>query len=152
MNPIGNCCQPCRLSRPMQKELACCTRFTKLPVYDRIRKLEESGLIKKYVAVLEAVHASFLHGRILFPYPWKVRKLEWSNHSAGQSSDFSWMKEWLPDGGCKWFFLIKTHREGLNDYHQFFLRQASSTAQYFSDPRVPSCFHEIKNSTWVPIY
>jgi len=95
MNSIGNCCNFLQAdSKANAKELAGLhSVWQKTPVYDRISKVEEAGLIKKYVLFWSSP-CFFLHGRILVPLSLESQKLGIDrNHSARAVSIFPEVKE-----------------------------------------------------------
>jgi Lrp/AsnC family transcriptional regulator len=136
-------------SKANAKQLASALGLTKTPVYDRIRKLEESGLIKKYVAVLEqAMLPSYMV--VFCSVSLESQKLEAIESFSRAVSDFSEVKECYLMGGAS-DFLLKLIVRDLNDYHQF---SSGKLAALPNISQIQSSFvlHEIKNSTVVPIY
>jgi len=131
------------------KELRCCTRFDKNScLMTGIRKVGRSGIDQEIRGCSEAVHASFLHGRILFRILGKVRNWNRSNQFSRAVSDFSW--KWRSAtlmGVCKVIFLLN-HREGPERLPPILSSgKASSTANISSASRVPFCFNEDRTPT-----
>jgi Lrp/AsnC family transcriptional regulator len=104
-------------SKANANRLAAALGLTKTPVYDRIRKLEEAGLIKKYVAVLEQ---SMLPSYMVVFYSMflESQKLEAIESLSRTFSDFPEVKECYLMGGAS-DFLLNLIMKGLNGYHQF---------------------------------
>jgi Lrp/AsnC family transcriptional regulator len=136
-------------SKANAKGLAAALGLTKTPVYDRIRKLEEAGLIKKYVAVLEqSMLPSYMV--VFCSVSLESQKLEAIESFSRSVSDFPEVKECYLMGGAS-DFLLKLIVKDLNDYHQF---SSGKLAALPNISQIQSSFvlHEIKNSTVVPIY
>lgn len=136
-------------SKTNVKELAAELGLTKTPVYDRVRRLEEGGLIKKYVAVLEkSVLPSYMV--VFCSVSLESQKLEAIESFSAAVSNFSEVKECYLMGGAS-DFLLKLIVRDLNDYHQF---SSGKLAALPNISQIQSSFvlNEIKNSTVVPIY
>jgi Lrp/AsnC family transcriptional regulator len=136
-------------SKTNVKELAAKLGLTKTPVYDRVRRLEEAGLIKKYVAVLEkTVLPSYMV--VFCSVSLESQKLEAIESFSAAVSNFPEVKECYLMGGAS-DFLLKLIVRDLNDYHQF---SSGKLAALPNISQIQSSFvlHEIKNSTVVPIY
>ena len=131
------------------KELAHQLGLTKTPVYDRIRRLEEGGMIKKYVAVLE--QAKLPSYMVVFcSVSLENQKLEAIKSFSKAVSEFPEVTECYLMGGAN-DFLLKLIVKDLNDYHQF---SSGKLAALSNVSQIQSSFvlNEIKISTAVPIY
>ena len=136
-------------SKTNVKELASALGLTKTPVYDRIRRLEESGLINKYVAVLEpSMLPSYMV--IFCSVSLENQKLEAIKSFSNAVADFPEVKECYLMGGAN-DFLLKLIVKDLNDYHQF---SSGKLAALSNVSQIQSSFvlNEVKTSTVVPIY
>lgn len=123
--------------------------LTKTPVYDRIRRLEEGGLIKNYVAVLEkSVLPTYMV--VFCTVSLESQKLEAIESFSNAVLEFSEVKECYLMGGAS-DFLLKLIVKDLNDYHQF---SSGKLAALKNVSQIQSSFvlNEIKNTTVVPIY
>jgi Lrp/AsnC family transcriptional regulator len=131
------------------KELASLLGLTKTPVYDRIRKLEDEGLIKKYVAVLEkSLLPTYMV--VFCSVSLENQKLEAIESFSNAVAEFPEVKECYLMGGAN-DFLLKLFVKDLNDYHQF---SSGKLAALSNVSQIQSSFvlNEIKTSTVVPIY
>jgi DNA-binding Lrp family transcriptional regulator len=131
------------------KDLASKLGLTKTPVYDRVRRLEESGMIKKYVAVLEqSMLPSYMV--IFCSVSLESQKLESIESFRDAVLKFPEVLECYLMGGAN-DFLLKLIVKDLNDYHLF---SSGKLAALSNISKIQSSFvlHEIKNSTILPIY
>jgi len=118
------------------------------------RKLEEAGWSRRIRGCSGAVHASFLHGRILFrvilesPRNWESIE----SFSRG-SSRFSWSEGVLPWWGVASEFFIKLIVERTwTTLPPIFLGKLAARPIFPQIQSSPSVLHEIKKTHCVPIY
>jgi DNA-binding Lrp family transcriptional regulator len=131
------------------KDLASKLGLTKTPVYDRVRRLEESGLIKKYVAVLEqSMLPSYMV--IFCSVSLESQKLEAIESFSKAVLQFPEVLECYLMGGAN-DFLLKLIVKDLNDYHLF---SSGKLAALSNISQIQSSFvlHEVKNSNIIPVY
>ena len=136
-------------SKTNVKILASKLGLTKTPIYDRIRRLEENGLIKKYVAVLErSMLPSYMV--IFCSVSLESQILEAIEAFSKSVLEFPEVLECYLMGGEK-DFLLKLIVKDLNDYHLF---SSGKLAALSNISQIQSSFvlNEIKNSTIIPIY
>lgn len=136
-------------SKNSVKELASKLGLTKTPVYDRIRRLEEGGLIRKYVAVLEpSLLPSYMV--VFCSVSLDSQKLEAIESFSSAVLEFPEVLECYLMGGAN-DFLLKLIVKDLNDFHQF---SSGKLAALNNISQIQSSFvlNEIKSSTVVPIY
>ena len=136
-------------SKTNVKELASELGLTKTPVYDRIRRLEEGGLIKKYVAVLkQSMLPSYMV--VFCSVTLESQKLETIESFSAAVSEFPEVMECYLMGGAN-DFLLKLIVKDLTDYHQF---SSGKLAALSMVSQIESSFvlNEVKSSTVVPIY
>lgn len=131
------------------KELASTLGLTKTPVYDRIRRLEEARLIKKYVAVVE--QSQLPSYMVVFcSVSLDSQKLQAIESFSAAVLGFPEVMECYLMGGAN-DFLLKLIVRDLNDFHQF---SSGKLAALENISKIQSSFvlNEIKSSTVVPIY
>jgi Lrp/AsnC family transcriptional regulator len=131
------------------KDLASKLGLTKTPVYDRVRRLEESGLIKKYVAVLEkSMLPTYMV--IFCSVSLESQKLEAIESFSKAVLQFPEVLECYLMGGAN-DFLLKLIVKDLNDYHLF---SSGKLAALSNISQIQSSFvlHEVKNSNIIPVY
>lgn len=131
------------------KELASRLNLTKTPIYERIKKYVKSGIIKKYVAVLN--FAKIGNSMVVFcSVSLESQKLE-------AIEAFSKAVERIPEviecyllGGAN-DFLLKVIVRDLEDYHRF---SSGKLAALPNVSQIKSSFviNEVKRSTVTPIY
>lgn len=136
-------------SKRSVKELASELGLTKTPVYDRIRRLEEAGVIDKYVAVLEPEKLpTFMV--VFCTVSLESQKLE-TIESFGQAVlEFPEVMECYLMGGSS-DFLLKLIVQDLKDYHTFSSGKLARL-KYVSQIESSFVLNEVKNSTVVPVY
>lgn len=130
------------------KDLADRVSLTKTPVYERIRRLEESQLIEKYVAVVDRNKLG--QSMVVFcNVSLESQKLE-------QIEAFSEAIEKLPQvmecyllGGAS-DFLLKVVTKDLNDYHRFASGELAALP-YVAKIGSSFVLNEVKNSTVYPL-
>jgi|TARA_B100001173_G_C15686809_1_gene420254 Lrp/AsnC family transcriptional regulator len=123
--------------------------LTKSPVYDRIKRFEKLGLIKKHVVVLDPKKLET--AMVVFC------SISLENQKLDAIETFSKAIENLPEviesylmGGAN-DFLLKIIVKDLNAYHQF---SSGTLAALPNVAQIKSTFvlNEIKRSTVIPIY
>lgn len=136
-------------SKTNVKELASITGLTKTPIYDRIRRLEESGLISKYVAILDQeLLPSYMV--VFCSVSLESQKLKAIESFTTAVREFPEVMECYLLGGEK-DFLLKLIVKDLNDYHQF---SSGKLAALKNVSQIKSSFvlNELKRSTVAPIF
>lgn len=131
------------------KELADELHLTKTPVYERIRRLEKEGVIKKYVAVLdrERLPSSMV---VFCSVSLEVQKIEKIEQFSRQVSEIPEVLECYLMGGTS-DFMLKVIVEDLAAYHHF---SSGKLAALPNVSQIKSAFvlHQIKRGTVVPIF
>lgn len=136
-------------SKTNVKELSSKLGLTKTPVYERIRRLEEGGLIKKYVAVLEqSLLPTYMV--VFCTVSLESQKLKAIELFSDAVLKFPEVMECYLMGGAN-DFLLKLVVRDLNDYHQL---SSGKLAALDNVSQIQSSFvlNEIKISTIAPIY
>jgi len=111
-------------SKLTMKELASRVSLSSTPVFERLKRLEREGYIKKYVAVLDA--AKLNQGFVVFCNV-KMRRL-----SKQIASDFTDMIKSIPEvTECynisgSFDYLLKIHAPNMKYYQQFVLNVLGS--------------------------
>ncbi len=129
------------------KEIAARLNMTKTPVYERIRRLEKTGVISKYVAVVDRKKVApsvlvFLSGSL------EVKKFE-------QIQEFYDAVEKIPEimdcylMGGENDFLLRVIVRDLDAYHAFY-SQKISTLPHVGQVRSSFVLNEVKRSTVLP--
>ncbi len=129
------------------KEIAAHLNMTKTPVYERIRRLEKTGVISKYVAVVDRKKVApsvlvFLSGSL------EVKKFE-------QIQEFYDAVEKIPEimdcylMGGENDFLLRVIVRDLDAYHAFY-SQKISTLPHVGQVRSSFVLNEVKRSTVLP--
>jgi len=129
------------------KEIASHLNMTKTPVYERIRRLEKTGVISKYVAVVDRKKVApsvlvFLSGSL------EVKKFE-------QIQEFYDAVEKIPEimdcylMGGENDFLLRVIVRDLDAYHAFY-SQKISTLPHVGQVRSSFVLNEVKRSTVLP--
>ena len=129
------------------KEIAAHLNMTKTPVYERIRRLEKTGVISKYVAVVDRKKVApsvlvFLSGSL------EVKKFE-------QIQEFYDAVEKIPEimdcylMGGENDFLLRVIVKDLDAYHTFY-SQKISTLPHVGAVRSSFVLNEVKRSTVLP--
>jgi len=99
------------------KEVAHAIGMTKTPVYERIKKLEKSGIIEKYVAVIN--NKKLNNGMYIFcSVSLDVQKLKEIEIFKSEISKLNEVLECYLMGGAN-DFLLKVMVKDLEAYHQF---------------------------------
>ena len=99
------------------KELSHRVGISKTPVYERIKKLERSGIIEKYVAVID--NRKLINGMYVFcSVSLDVQKLKEIENFKEEIRKLPEVLECYLMGGAN-DFLLKVMVKNLEDYHQF---------------------------------
>lgn len=104
-------------SRISVKEMAATLGLTPSPVYDRIRRLEAEGYIKRYVALLDKVKVgrpvtAFCQVSMRYHNEAFIEKFEQKIQELSEVQECYHMAGQVD-------FLLKIHVKSLNDYHDF---------------------------------
>lgn len=92
-------------------------KLTKTPIYERIKKLEEAGIIENYVAVIN--HKKINGGMFVFcSVSLDVQKLPEIEEFKAKVMEIPEVLECYLMGGAN-DFLLKVMVENLEDYHRF---------------------------------
>ncbi|MFA5573512.1 MAG: Lrp/AsnC family transcriptional regulator [Brumimicrobium sp.] len=99
------------------KEISEKVELSKTPVYERIKKLENSGIIEKYVAIID--NRKLNDGMFVFcSVSLDVQKLKEINHFKEEIRKLPEVQECYLMGGAN-DFLLKVLVKNLEHYHQF---------------------------------
>ena len=130
------------------KELAAKMNLTKTPVYERIKKLEKSGVIDKYVAVVnrEKLDSNMV---VFCTVTLDSQKLEQINKFNDAISQIPEVVECYLMGGSN-DFLLKVVVKDLNEYHLFSSGKLAALPN-LSQIRSTFVLNEIKKSTVFPV-
>lgn len=131
------------------KQLADELNLTKTPVYERIRRLESEGIIKKYVAVLD--RARLPSSMVVFcSVSLEVQKIEKIEQFSRQVAEIPEVLECYLMGGTS-DFMLKVIVEDLAAYHHF---SSGKLAALPNVSQIKSAFvlHEVKHETVVPVF
>lgn len=99
------------------KELASVVGITKTPIYERIKRLEEEGIIKKYIAVIDEKKLGD-YMIVFCSVSLEEQKLQEINEFRNDVKKFTEVLECYLMGGGE-DFLLKVKVKNLDDYHQF---------------------------------
>lgn len=130
------------------KEIASKLNMTTSPIYERIKRLEKSGIIKKYVAILDS--------KLLNRPIQTICQVSMVNHTEETFDQFEKdilkLKEvqecWHMAGSVD--FLLKINTESLDEYHNF-VRHKLSKLQNIGVLNSTFVLKEIKNTTSLDI-
>ncbi len=121
--------------------------LTKTPIYERIKRLERSGVISKYVALVDRKKFTpsiivFLTGSL------NVSKFEQTQDFYEAVMDIDEVLECYLLGGDKDFFL-KVIAKDLDSYHDFYSDKIASIP-FVGEIRSSFVLKEIKHTTTIP--
>ncbi|HNP19442.1 MAG TPA: Lrp/AsnC family transcriptional regulator [Fulvivirga sp.] len=121
--------------------------LTKTPIYERIKRLERSGVIAKYVALVDRKKFTpsiivFLTGSL------NVSKFEQTQEFYEAVMDIDEVLECYLLGGDKDFFL-KVIAKDLDSYHDFYSDKIASIP-FVGEIRSSFVLKEIKHTTTIP--
>lgn len=107
-------------SRLTIKELAALVQLSPSPVFERMKRLEREGFIKKYVAVLDAEKIE--HGFVVFCYlSMKQHSYENAQRIMQAVQDITEIVECYNISG-DYDFMLKIYTKDMKQYQQFILR------------------------------
>ncbi len=131
------------------KEVAAKLNLTKTPIYERIKRYEREGIVKKYVAVLDTDKIE--NSMVVFC------QVSLENQKLEALKDFKKAIEPIPEvmecylmGGAN-DFLLKVVVNDLNAYHQF---SSGILAALPNVSQIKSTFvlNEVKRSSVIPLF
>jgi len=128
------------------KELASKLSLSPTPVYDRIRKLEKKGIIKQYVALLDAelLEKSLI---VFLNLTIKEHNMEARNKLLKKLTDLKDVTELYHTSGT-YDFLAKVRFSNIKEYKDFLINHIASI-ENISDIESQIVLEEIKHSTKV---
>ncbi len=107
-------------SRLTIKELAALVQLSPSPVFERMKRLEREGFIKKYVAVLDAEKIE--HGFVVFCYlSMKQHSYENAQRIMQAVQDIPEIVECYNISG-DYDFMLKIYTKDMKQYQQFILK------------------------------
>ena len=130
------------------KEMADKISLSQTPVYERIKKLEKSGIIKAYVAILDAEVLG--KGFIVF------MNITIKEHSHEQRDKFIKAISQLKDVSELYYtsgtfdFIAKVRFASVKEYRDFLVNEIA-TVDNISDIDSQIVLEEIKSSTYIPV-
>lgn len=130
------------------KEMADKISLSQTPVYERIKKLEKSGIIKAYVAILDAEVLG--KGFIVF------MNITIKDHSHEQRDKFIKAISQLRDVSELYYtsgsfdFIAKVRFASVKEYRDFLVNEIA-TVDNISDIDSQIVLEEIKSSTYIPV-
>lgn len=130
------------------KELSSRVSLSSTPVFERLRRLEANGYIKKYVALLDAEKVN--HGFAVFCNV-KLARLNTETHQsfAAAMGDFAEVTEcYNISGDCD--YLLKIQVRDMKEYQQFLVNKLGRVEGVTSMQSV-FVMDEIKHSYALPI-
>jgi Lrp/AsnC family transcriptional regulator len=131
------------------KEISSRLNLTKTPIYERIKRYDRDGIIKKYVAVLD--NAKIENSMVVFcSVSLESQKLEAIEIFKSAVEKIPEVIECYLMGGAN-DFLLKVVVKDLNAYHHF---SSGKLAALQNVSQIKSTFvlHEVKHSTVIPIF
>ena len=131
------------------KEISAQLGLTKTPIYERMKRYEREGIIKKYVAVLDTDKIE--NSMVIFcQVALENQKLEALKEFKKAIAHISEVMECYLMGGAN-DFLLKVVVKDLNAYHQF---SAGILAALPNVSQIKSTFvlNEIKRSSVIPLF
>lgn len=131
------------------KEISAKLGLTKTPIYERMKRYEREGIIKKYVAVLDTEKIE--HLMVIFcQVSLENQKLEALKDFKKAIEPIQEVMECYLMGGAN-DFLLKVVVKDLNAYHQF---SSGILAALPNVSQIKSTFvlNEIKRSSVIPIF
>jgi DNA-binding Lrp family transcriptional regulator len=128
------------------KELASKLSLSPTPVYDRIRKLEKKGIIKQYVALLDAelLDKSLI---VFLNLTIKEHQMEARTNLLRKLTELKDVTELYHTSGT-YDFLAKVRFSNIKEYKDFLINQVASI-ENISDIESQIVLEEIKHSTKV---
>ena len=130
------------------KEIASELGMTKTPIYERIKRLEKSGVISRYVALVDSrkIASSLL---VYCAVTLDVQKADYIEAFAASVNEMPEVAECYLTGGV-FDFLLKVYVEDLDAYHEFASHQLAALPNVRT---IKSSFvlSEYKHSTVFPL-
>ena len=131
------------------KEIASDLNMTKTPIYERIKRMENDGIIEKYVVMVDRAKVSssiivFLSGSL------DVKKFDEINDFYEAIDKIPEIMECYLMGGDT-DFMMKVICPGLDTYHDFFAKTIATLPRI---GQIKSSFviNEVKKSTVLPFF
>lgn len=131
------------------KELAAELKMTKSPVYDRIKRYDREGIIKKYVAVLD-VEKIENYMVVFCSVSLESQRLESINAFKEAAMKIPEVVESYLMGGAN-DFLLKVVVKNLDDYHKFSSGKLAALPNV-SQIRSSFVLDEVKKSSVIPLF
>lgn len=130
------------------KEMASKLALTTTPIYERIKKLENAGYIKQYVALLDAdlIGKNIL---VFMNITIKDHHSEKRNEFVKQMESLDEVTEFYHTSGS-FDFLVKVRFSSIKEYHDFLVNKVASIHN-ISDIDSQIVLEEIKYSTKITI-
>ena len=129
------------------KEISSALNMSKTPVYERIKRLEKSGIIRKYVALIDK--SKIGNSMVVFcTVSLDVQKLEQINQFNASIKDMPEVVECYLMGGV-FDYMLKVIVRDLEAYHKF---SSEKLAALPNINQIKSLFvlNEVKYSTAIP--
>jgi DNA-binding Lrp family transcriptional regulator len=128
-------------------EIALKLNLTKTPIYERIKRLERTGVIAKYVAIVDRKKFTpsiivFLSGSL------NVSKFEQTQEFYDSVSEIDEVLECYLLGGDK-DFILKVIARDLDSYHEFYSDKIASIP-HIGEIRSSFVLKEVKQTTTIP--
>lgn len=135
-------------SKTNVKELSAQLNLTKTPIYERIKRLEKSGVIDKYVAVLDT---NVVKGNmfVFCSVSLDSQKLEEIETFSKCINEIPEVIECYLMGGAN-DFLLKVVVKDLQAYHQFSAGKLAALP-FVSQIKSTFVLNEVKRSTVIPV-
>ena len=131
------------------KEIASDLNMTKTPIYERIKRMQQEGIIEKYVVMVDRKKISssiivFLSGSL------DVKKFDEINDFYDAIEKIPEIMECYLMGGDT-DFMMKVICPGLDNYHDFFAKTIATLPRI---GQIKSSFviNEVKKSTVLPFF
>lgn len=130
------------------KEIADELNMSKTPIYDRIRRLEQDGIIKKYVAIVDRSLVS--KSMIVFcSVSLESQKLDELTKFSNEILNIPEVLECYLMGGAN-DFLLKVVVSDLDEYHKF-SSGILAALPYVGQIKSTFVLNEVKHSTVYPV-
>ena len=130
------------------KEMASKLSLSQTPIYERVKKLEKTGIIKSYVAILdgEAINKSFM---VFMNITIKEHNYESRKKFIDDISALKDLSELYHTSGT-FDFLAKVRFANIKEYRDFLVNQIA-TVDNISDIDSQIVLEEIKSSTYISL-
>ncbi|MBL7899884.1 MAG: Lrp/AsnC family transcriptional regulator [Crocinitomicaceae bacterium] len=128
------------------KDLSSRLSLSATPIYERIRKLEKQGIIKRYVAILDPEMLD--RGLVVFlNLTIKEHNLEARSHLLKQLTDLDEITELYHTSGT-YDFVAKVRFANIKEYKEFLVNKVASI-ENIADIESHIVLDEIKHSTQI---